>query len=85
MEGMGFGDIKMMAMVGAFLGWQFAWLTILIGSFVGAFVGGAFIFLSKRGRMYELPFGTFLGFGAMIVTLVGYSMMRWYLEGVLSS
>lgn len=79
-EGMGFGDVKMMAMVGAFLGWQFAWLTILFGSLVGAIVGGFYIYLSKQGRRYELPFGTFLAFAAMVVVLVGPEALNWYLN-----
>jgi leader peptidase (prepilin peptidase)/N-methyltransferase len=81
-EGMGFGDVKMMAMVGAFLGWQYAWLTILVGSLIGAVVGGLFIFLSGRGRMYELPFGSFLGLGAVLVTLYGSRLLNWYLNQI---
>jgi leader peptidase (prepilin peptidase) / N-methyltransferase len=78
-EGLGFGDVKMMGMVGAFLGWQFAWLTILIGSLLGAVFGGVFIYLSKRDRRYELPFGTFLGIAALGVTLGGSALLGWYL------
>jgi len=78
-EGMGFGDIKMMAMVGAFLGWRFAWLTILIGSLLGAVIGSAFILLRGKGRGYELPFGTFLGVGAIISLLWGKQILDFYL------
>lgn len=78
-EGMGFGDVKMMAMVGAFLGWQYTWMTILAGSVLGAVVGGAFIYLGGRGRSYELPFGTFLAAAAMLVTLFGPTVLEWYL------
>ena len=77
-EGMGFGDIKMMAMVGAFLGWQSTWLTILLGSFLGAIVGSAYIFVFAKGRRYELPFGSFLGLGAIVSTLWGRDIMIWY-------
>ena len=77
-EGMGFGDIKMMAMVGAFLGWQYAWLTILLGSFLGVFVGMAFIAIYRKGKAYELPFGSFLGAGAMVSTLIGPKLFSWY-------
>jgi leader peptidase (prepilin peptidase)/N-methyltransferase len=76
---MGLGDVKMMAMVGAFLGWQFAWLTILAGSFVGAIVGGLYIWLQSRGRRYELPFGSFLGLAAIAITLSGPELLNWYL------
>ncbi len=78
-EGMGFGDVKMMAMVGAFLGWRSAWLTIFVGSLAGALIGASFMYFSRKGRDYELPFGTFLGFAAMIVTLWGKDWIDWYL------
>ncbi len=78
-EGMGFGDIKMMAMVGAFLGPTFAFLTIFLGSLSGAVVGMAFIRLARKDRRYELPFGTFLGFGAIVSVLWGSRLITWYL------
>lgn len=78
-EGMGFGDVKMMAMVGAFLGWQFTWMTILLGSVLGAVLGGAYIFLGGHGRRYELPFGTFLAAAAVLVTLSGPAFLEWYM------
>jgi len=77
-EGMGLGDVKMMMTIGAFLGWRFAWLTIFLGSLVGAFVGIAFIYLSGRDRLYELPFGTFLGVAAIAATLWGAPLIHWY-------
>ena len=83
-EGMGYGDIKMMAMIGAFLGWRFALLTIFAGSLLGAVIGLAYIALSGKGRRYELPFGTFLGFGAAFVTMWGARLLGWYLSRTLS-
>ncbi len=77
-EGMGFGDIKMMAMVGAFLGWRLAWLTIFVGSLAGALIGAVFMYASRKSRNYELPFGTFLGLAAIIVTLWGNAWIDWY-------
>ena len=79
-EGMGFGDIKMMAMVGAFLGWGYAWLTILMGSLLGAVVGSLFILISRKGRRYELPFGSFLAAGAIASTLWGRQVFSFYLS-----
>jgi leader peptidase (prepilin peptidase) / N-methyltransferase len=79
MEGMGLGDVKMMGMVGAFLGWKFAWLTIFVGSLLGAVVGFAYIYLSGQGRRYELPFGSFLGCAAAVTTLWGPQLISWYL------
>jgi leader peptidase (prepilin peptidase)/N-methyltransferase len=78
-EGLGFGDIKMMAMVGAFAGWKAAWLTILAGSVAGALIGGVFILLSSKERHYELPFGSFLGLTAIAVSLYGPEFLNWYL------
>ena len=70
-EGLGFGDIKMMAMVGAFLGWQYAFLTIFLASLSGVFIGVLFIAVYHKSNAYELPFGSFLGVGAIITTLIG--------------
>ena len=78
-EGMGMGDVKMMAMVGAFLGWQMVWLTILLGSLMGAVVGGSYVWLTGRGRRYELPFGSFLGISAAVAALFGPQLVLGYL------
>ena len=77
-EGMGLGDVKMMAMAGAFLGVQRALLTILLGSLLGSVIGGAVIALQRKGREFELPFGTFLGAGAMLVVFFGSAALAWY-------
>ena len=77
-EGMGFGDVKMMAMAGAFLGLQRALLTILLGSLLGSIIGVAVIAIGRKGRDFELPFGTFLGAGAMLVVFFGSPALDWY-------
>lgn len=79
-EGMGFGDVKMMAAVGALLGGPLALLTIMIGSIAGSVVGILFIKLSGKDSQYELPFGTFLGFAAIVSALFGSSLIDWYLQ-----
>jgi leader peptidase (prepilin peptidase)/N-methyltransferase len=77
-EGMGFGDVKMLAMIGAFLGWKLMLLTLLMGSFIGSAIGVAMI-VSKRGDMkYALPFGTFLAVGALVASVLGERIVRWY-------
>jgi leader peptidase (prepilin peptidase)/N-methyltransferase len=81
-EGMGFGDVKMMAMVGAFLGLPLTLLTIMLGSVAGSVLGLAFIRFSGRDRAYELPFGTFLGVGAVIAVLYGNDLLRYYMDNV---
>jgi leader peptidase (prepilin peptidase)/N-methyltransferase len=66
-EGLGFGDVKLIAMVGAFLGLQAALFTLLIGSFAGAVLGYTYIKLThKDPSNYELPFGTFLGIAGLV-------------------
>ncbi|HEV8132281.1 MAG TPA: prepilin peptidase [Acidobacteriota bacterium] len=77
-EGMGMGDVKLMAAVGAFLGWSLAWLTIFIGSLLGAIIGSAYIASRRKGLQYELPFGTFLGFAAIVSALWGPDLIDWY-------
>jgi leader peptidase (prepilin peptidase) / N-methyltransferase len=78
-EGMGFGDIKMMLMIGAFLGMKDALLTLIIGSIAGSLVGYLYIRIThKEVSTYELPFGTFLALGAVVVTLVGPTVFEWY-------
>jgi len=77
-EGMGFGDVKMMAMVGAFLGAPLALLTIMMGSLLGSIIGLIFIRLANKTREYELPFGTFLSFAGILAVLYGEDLVRWY-------
>lgn len=77
-EGMGFGDVKMMLMAGAFLGLRRTILTILAGSILGALLGAIFIIASRKGSNYELPFGTFLGAAALLVVFFGSPIVAWY-------
>ncbi|HEV2299286.1 MAG TPA: prepilin peptidase [Candidatus Acidoferrales bacterium] len=77
-EGMGFGDVKMMLMAGAFLGLRRTILTILVGSLLGALLGGTFMLASRKGSDYELPFGTFLGIAALLVVFFGAPVVTWY-------
>ena len=77
-EGMGFGDVKMMLMAGAFLGLRRTILTILLGSVLGAILGAIFILSSRKGSDYELPFGTFLGAAALLVVFFGTPVVTWY-------
>ena len=77
-EGLGMGDVKMLAMIGAFLGWQLMLLTLVLASFVGSLVGVGFIAAGK-GAKYALPFGTFLALGAVAAMFVGDAVLHWYL------
>ena len=75
---MGLGDVKMMAAVGAFLGLKRTLMTILAGSLLGSVIGICLIAITKKGRDYELPFGTFLGAGALLVLFFGTPALLWY-------
>jgi len=104
-EAMGFGDVKLMAMVGAFLGVKLALLTIMLGSLTGSFAGIAVMasvyarrkrrWISRGAapekaaeragqsaanvmRFYQMPFGVFLGAGALFSAFFGLSLLRWY-------
>lgn len=77
-EGMGFGDVKMTAMLGAFLGWKCAWLSVFLGSVLGAVVGAIYMRARSKGRRYPLPFGTFLGVASAAAALWGPEILRWY-------
>lgn len=78
-EGLGMGDVKMLAMVGAFLGWQLTLLTLMLASFSGTLIG-LFLIVTQRGGMkYALPFGTFLALGAATAAAVGPSIIDWYI------
>ena len=77
-EGMGFGDVKMMLMAGAFLGVKRTLLTILAGSLLGSILGIAFILSRRKDSDYELPFGTFLGLAAILAVFFGTPLVNWY-------
>jgi leader peptidase (prepilin peptidase) / N-methyltransferase len=68
-EGMGLGDIKMISIVGAFLGWQGAFLVVLLAAILGVVVGVILAFRSKQGLKTSLPFGVCLGIASLIVLL----------------
>jgi leader peptidase (prepilin peptidase)/N-methyltransferase len=78
-QGLGMGDVKMMAMVGAFLGWPHALLTIFAGSFLGSIIGVFLILFRGMNIQSKLAFGTFLGAGAAVSLFFGLSFFRWYL------
>lgn len=78
-EMLGFGDVKLVAMVGSFLGLTAAMTTMLLGSVAGAVVGVAYILAAgKKFSEYELPFGTFLGLAGLAVALMGPWWLRPY-------
>jgi leader peptidase (prepilin peptidase) / N-methyltransferase len=78
-EGMGGGDIKLLAMIGAFLGWKPVVLTMLIGAIVGALVGVTLLTLNVLRRDQYLPFGPFLALGAIVSMFFHQELFNWYI------
>jgi leader peptidase (prepilin peptidase) / N-methyltransferase len=77
-EGMGMGDVKMLAMVGAVLGWPSMLLTLVIASIVGGLFGAVLLAFRADARTTALPFGTFLAVAALAASLVGEQVIAWY-------
>lgn len=77
-EGMGGGDVKMLAMIGAFLGWKLVLVTLVLSSIAGSLIGLAVIAFRKGGMKYALPYGTFLALGALVASLAGDAIVNWY-------
>jgi leader peptidase (prepilin peptidase) / N-methyltransferase len=79
-EGMGGGDVKMLAMIGAFLGWKLVVLTLVLSSVLGSLVGLLVIAVRWGGLKYALPYGTFLALGALVASLLGADIVNWYVS-----
>ncbi len=77
-EAMGFGDVKMLAMIGAFLGWKSMILTLVLGSFLGSVIGIGLMAAGAASRKSQLPFGTFLALAALVACLFGDQIVNWY-------
>ncbi|HYE89337.1 MAG TPA: prepilin peptidase [Vicinamibacterales bacterium] len=78
-EGMGMGDVKMLAMIGAFLGWKAVLVTLVFASFSGTGVGLALMAANRGDMKYALPFGTFLAVGALMAMFAAEPLFAWYL------
>ncbi len=78
-EGMGYGDFKLLAALGAWLGWQMLPLIVLLSSIVGALVGTALIVFKGRDHSIPIPFGPYLAVAGMIALFWGPMLVRWYL------
>lgn len=78
-EGMGGGDVKLLAMIGAFLGWKAVILTILLSSLIGSITGILVMVVKGKDFKYAIPFGPFLSLGAAISLFYGQNIINWYL------
>ena len=78
-EGMGYGDFKLLAALGAWLGWQMLPLVIVLSAAVGSIVGIGLIVTGQRSRQSQIPFGPYLAGAGWLALLYGNAMMDWYL------
>jgi leader peptidase (prepilin peptidase)/N-methyltransferase len=79
-EGMGYGDFKLLAAIGAWLGWKMLPLVILLSSFVGAVLGICLIVFARRGRNVPIPFGPYLAIAGLVALFHGEALTRHYLD-----
>jgi len=76
--GVGMGDVKMLAMIGAFVGWKLMLVALVLALFSGSAIGIALIATGRAGRDHTLPFGTFLAIGAAGAATIGSRLLAWY-------
>lgn len=81
-EGMGGGDVKLLAMIGAFLGWQGVLLTLLLASFIGSAIGIGLMIRQRADSKLAIPFGPFLALGALVALFWGPQIVRWYISSL---
>jgi len=77
-DGMGLGDVKMLAMIGAFLGWREVWLVLFVASLAGAITGVSIAAAGRGSMKSKLPFGTFLAVAALFASFWGDRLIAWY-------
>jgi leader peptidase (prepilin peptidase) / N-methyltransferase len=77
-EGMGMGDVKMLGMIGAWMGWRSLLFIILLSSLAGSLIGGAMLVLSRQGARARIPFGPFLALGTLLYLFFGSELTQWY-------
>ncbi len=77
-DGMGGGDVKLLAMLGAWMGWQSLPFIVLLSSLSGILIGGGALLMAGKGYRVRIPFGPFLSLGAMTYFFFGPQLARWY-------
>lgn len=83
-EGMGHGDFKLLAVFGAWLGWKFIPIIILLSSLVGAIIGILVLSLQKKGKETPIPFGPYISIAGIVAWLWGEQIIQYYLENMLN-
>ncbi len=79
-EGLGWGDVKLMAWLGAYFGWQGCIVILLWGSVAGTIIGGLYLLISKKGRQQPIPFGPFIAASGIFYFFYGPRVIAWYLS-----
>ena len=77
-EAMGFGDVKLLAAIGAFFGWRAILFTVMASSFVGTIVGLTLVLKQRKKMKSRIPYGPYLALGAVIWALWGQAIWDWY-------
>ena len=83
-EGLGMGDVKMLAMIGAFLGWELMLFTMLMASILGVLVWIAILLSGRGGASYLLPLGSFMAISAVVMSAAGPLILPWWYMTILS-
>ncbi|MCF8002357.1 MAG: prepilin peptidase [Halanaerobiales bacterium] len=78
-KGMGIGDVKLIGMIGVFIGWKYALISIFIGALFGSIYGIYMMLIDKMTRKTRIPFGPFISLGAVLMILYGDIIINWYL------
>jgi leader peptidase (prepilin peptidase)/N-methyltransferase len=81
-EGMGGGDIKLLAMIGAFIGWKGVLVVIFIASATGTLIGVFLMLMANKNMKYAVPFGPFLSIAAVVYVFIGPELIHWYASGL---
>lgn len=79
-EGMGVGDMELLALIGSFFGPLGAWMSVMVGSFSGLLVGSVYLFINKQSRTTRIPFGPFLALGAIIYFFFSFQLCELFLR-----
>jgi leader peptidase (prepilin peptidase)/N-methyltransferase len=78
-EGMGLGDAKMMAFVGAYFGWRLVFFTTFAGALLGSVIGVIYLKMSNKSNREPLPFGVFLGAASLVTLFAGHEIVSWWI------
>ncbi len=81
-EGMGMGDVKLMAMLGAFLGWEAVLFIVVMSAFIGSAAGIFLVIFAGKGRRYAVPFGPFISMAAILYLFYGQGIIAIYLRTI---